>query len=143
MIEQKTYDIVKNSFDGKWYVGSYNERDGFIPIGNGYKEKRYAYIAMKRFERDHEVLTELSSIGTCDFCKKTCFQFVQVLDDKACPKCASKWKRIQKREHKNFWCTCGKTNFTDVTFIDNNECFCDVQKHHYHCNSCGGIIQIG
>lgn len=42
--------------------------------------------------------------------------------------------------YKDIWCQCGK--HTDVTFVDDNQ-DSNLRKHHWICNRCGKIVQIG
>ena len=44
-------------------------------------------------------------------------------------------------EQNLVWCECD--NDEAVTFYENNQCSCSVKKHHYHCQNCEGITQIG
>ncbi len=40
------------------------------------------------------------------------------------------------------WCECSKV-FDDPFYMPDNTCVCGVEKHHYHCTTCKGIVQIG
>ena len=42
---------------------------------------------------------------------------------------------------KNMWCKCEKPSDT-ATFHDDGECR-QCKKHHYHCENCGKITQVG
>ena len=45
-------------------------------------------------------------------------------------------------KYQNMWCTCKKPS-DDIYFMDDGECDCGIEKHHYHCSICDGITQIG
>ena len=43
--------------------------------------------------------------------------------------------------HKG-WCVCGdKENWGP--YVGDGQCECGINKHHYHCNTCGGVLQVG
>lgn len=46
------------------------------------------------------------------------------------------------RKSGSEWCTCGKSESAGVTFYDDGQ-HPSVKKHHYRCNACNGIVQIG
>ena len=43
---------------------------------------------------------------------------------------------------RNMWCKC-TDQFIKSTYSGNNECAGCISKHHYHCNKCNLITQIG
>lgn len=47
-------------------------------------------------------------------------------------------------EYKEFWCSCGNPSESSYFHDDGQgtgpSC---VQKHHYHCDDCGKITQVG
>ena len=42
---------------------------------------------------------------------------------------------------KNMWCECGNPS-EGVDFYDDGE-HPEISKHHYRCQDCGGVVQIG
>jgi len=42
---------------------------------------------------------------------------------------------------RTMWCKCEED--TDSYYMDDNECECCIGKHHYHCENCDLITQIG
>ena len=48
----------------------------------------------------------------------------------------------RKAAEEAFWCNCGKSEGSQITFHDDGECR-TCQKHHYHCGNCGKITQVG
>ncbi len=47
-------------------------------------------------------------------------------------------------ELESLWCTCTNRDSDNIIFADDNQCTtCEIQKHHYHCAVCGGLVQIG
>jgi hypothetical protein len=43
---------------------------------------------------------------------------------------------------KNMWCKCGKSDDAGVTYYNDGE-HSELYKHHYRCNACGKVVQIG
>lgn len=44
------------------------------------------------------------------------------------------------------WCDCECTieeSWEEEIFKDDGECKCGVIQHHYHCQKCGGLTQVG
>lgn len=39
------------------------------------------------------------------------------------------------------WCQC--EDKTRVKLFCDGECKCPIHKHHYHCTTCGNVVQIG
>jgi len=39
------------------------------------------------------------------------------------------------------WCECGKSQW--AIHKEDNVCECGIGKHHYHCEFCGKVVQIG
>lgn len=50
--------------------------------------------------------------------------------------------KVVKFKFCSNWCECSYDK-GGANFFDDGECDCGVRKHHYHCPSCGGIIQVG
>lgn len=46
---------------------------------------------------------------------------------------------------KSKWCECTKNPIQEMQekYFPDGICKCNTFKHHYHCNECGGITQIG
>jgi len=43
---------------------------------------------------------------------------------------------------KNMWCECGSNDPSDVKYYDDGEHH-EISKHHWRCNKCGKVVQIG
>jgi len=43
--------------------------------------------------------------------------------------------------HPDFWCRCGNPS-EDVAFYADGQ-HPEVHKHHWRCNDCGSVLQIG
>ncbi|MEX0703639.1 MAG: hypothetical protein WD069_16200 [Planctomycetales bacterium] len=41
------------------------------------------------------------------------------------------------------WCICTDPDLENAVFLSDGCCPCGLEKHHYHCPRCGGILQIG
>jgi len=39
------------------------------------------------------------------------------------------------------WCSCGQSSQSYA--FEDGQCKCGIKKHHYHCNVCGGVTQVG
>jgi len=46
-------------------------------------------------------------------------------------------------ETKNEWCNCANGLKDTGSFFDDHTCKCGIVKHHYHCNKCGNVTQVG
>jgi len=42
---------------------------------------------------------------------------------------------------KNMWCKC--KDKTDAYYVPDGVCRCGIGKHHYHCNKCKKVTQVG
>lgn len=40
------------------------------------------------------------------------------------------------------WCDCPRA-WDDPTYMPDGGCPCGERKHHWHCGSCGGLVQVG
>jgi hypothetical protein len=40
------------------------------------------------------------------------------------------------------WCKCGGT-FNNAILRDGDNCSCGIKKHHWHCSTCGRVLQVG
>lgn len=40
------------------------------------------------------------------------------------------------------WCDCSRVQ-DDSTYAPDGWCSCGELKHHWHCDSCGGLVQVG
>jgi len=72
---------------------------------------------------------------------------VPVLINMGCPYHTTQYKlkyRDQQRPRSE-WCKCDEKNpyYPLQFFVDNNQCTCGIKMHHYHCEKCGGVTQIG
>ena len=56
---------------------------------------------------------------------------------------AEEWEKQQatRKAMKKVWCQCKDEG--ETRFFDDGECNCGVHKHHWHCENCGKITQIG
>ena len=43
--------------------------------------------------------------------------------------------------HRNMWCACDQE--TEFYYMEDNQCEGCISKHHYHCENCGLITQVG
>lgn len=50
-------------------------------------------------------------------------------------------KILEIHTQNNIWCRCKKSYST--VFMDDGECDCGIHKHHYHCECCNKVTQIG
>lgn len=55
---------------------------------------------------------------------------------------AAMTKKEWKAAHAAFWCQCGNPS-GDVTFYEDDSRSKVCTKHHYRCNDCGKVVQVG
>jgi Fe2+ or Zn2+ uptake regulation protein len=44
---------------------------------------------------------------------------------------------------KSEWCVCSAGKSDTGKFFDDMQCTCGIKRHHYHCNKCGKVTQVG
>jgi len=51
----------------------------------------------------------------------------------------------EKKKLSQSWCRCKEDKLALGEFIykEDGKCECGIEMHHYHCESCGGVLQIG
>lgn len=127
----------------------------YLIVGIATRSRRYPIIVKsknsdKQYKLPLDALKHSAAVGekTCKRCVDGKIKITveesgkKKLVDITCIYCDGTGTQIHHyaEEEEGFWCKCG--NNDNVTYYDNGK-HPKLHKHHYRCNNCDAVVQIG